>query len=36
MFIPFSVILSAAKDDNSAHPQPATNVSATNVFRRPK
>jgi hypothetical protein len=29
-------ILRFAQDDNSAHSQPATNVSATNVFSLPK
>jgi hypothetical protein len=29
-------ILRFAQDDNYRHPQPATNVSATNVFGRPK
>ena len=26
----------SARDDNCRHPRPATNVSVTNVFRRPK
>jgi len=29
-------ILRFAQDDNSGHPRPATNVSATSVFWRPK
>jgi hypothetical protein len=29
-------ILRCAQDDNSAHPQPATNVAAINVFSSPE